>query len=93
MTNYYLLMCEKYGKENAGEDWTSYIEYGTTNLKNIELQKLGIPIHIANFLLENIKEGIYFLDDCLIDINKEKILEQINPETNYEEYNEIMKRL
>lgn len=93
MTNYYLLMCEKYGKENAGEDWTSYIEYGTTNLKNIELQKIGIPIHIANFLLENIKEGIYFQDDCLIDINKEKILEQIDLETNYEEYNEIEKRL
>ena len=93
MTNYYLLMCEKYGKENAGEDWTAYVEYGTTNLKNIELQKLGIPIHIASFLLENIKEGISFQDNILINIDKQKILEQINPEINYEEYNEIMKRL
>lgn len=93
MTNYYLLLCEKYGKENAGEDWTPYVEYGTTNLKNIELQKLGIPIHIASFLLEKITEGIVFQDNCLIEIDKSKILEQINPETNYEEYNEILKRL
>ena len=93
MTNYYLLLCEKYGNENAGEDWTPYVEYGTTNLKNIELQKLGIPIHIASFLLENITEGIVFQDNCLVEIDKSKILEQINPETNYEEYNEILKRL
>lgn len=93
MTNYYLLLCEKYGKENAGEDWTPYVEYGTTNLKNIELQKLGIPIHIASFLLENITEGMVFQDNCLIEIDKSKILEQINPEINYEEYNEILKRL
>ena len=93
MTNYYLLLCEKYGKENAGEDWTKYVEYGTTNLKNIELQKLGIPIHIANFLLDNITEGIVFQENCLIEIDKSKILEQINPETNYEEYNEVLKRL
>lgn len=93
MTNYYLLLCEKYGKENAGEDWTPYIEYGTTNLKNIELQKLGIPMHIASFLLENITEGLVFQDNSLIEIDKSKILEQINQETNYEEYNEILKRL
>lgn len=93
MTNYYLLLCEKYGKENAGEDWTPYVEYGTTNLKNIELQKLGIPIHIASFLLENITEGMVFQDNCLIEIDKSKILEQINPEINCEEYNEILKRL
>lgn len=93
MTNYYLLLCEKYGKENVGEDWTPYVEYGTTNLKNIELQKLGIPIHIASFLLESITEGIVFQDNCLVEIDKSKILEQINPETNYEEYNEVLKRL
>lgn len=93
MTNYYLLMCEKYGKENAGEDWTPYIEYGTTNLKNIELQKIGIPIHIASFLLDNIKEGIEFKENILYNINKDKILEQINKEINFEEYNEIMKKL
>ncbi len=89
MSNYYLLMCEKYGKENAGTDWTTYIEYGTTNLKNIELQKIGIPMHLAKFLLENAKEGIEFKDDILVGIDKAKILSNINEEKNIEEYKEI----
>lgn len=93
MTNYYLLMCEKYGKENAGDDWTVYIEYGTTNLRNIELQKLGISMHLADFLLKNIGEGITFQENYLIDIDKEKILQQISPEKNIEEYNEILRKL
>ena len=89
MSNYYLLMCEKYGKENAGTDWTTYIEYGTTNLKNIELQKIGIPMHLAKFLLENVKEGIEFKEDILVGIDKAKILSNINEEKNSEEYKEI----
>lgn len=93
MTNYYLLMCEKYGKENAGEDWTPYIEYGTLSLKNIELQKLGLSIHVANFLLDNIKEGIKFDGNCLIEIDKEKILGQIDKRENKEEYNEVLDKL
>lgn len=93
MTNYYLLMCEKYGKENAGEDWSQYIEFGTTDLKNIELQKVGIPLHIAKFLIESNNTGITFEGDCLIDINKEKILEQIDKEKNEDAFNEINKRL
>lgn len=93
MSNYYLLMCEKYGKENAGTDWTVYIEYGTTNLKNIELQKIGIPMYLAKFLLENVKEGIEFKEDILVCIDKEKILSNINKEKNSDEYKEIEKIL
>lgn len=93
MSNYYLLMCEKYGKENAGTDWTNYIEYGTTNLRNIELQKIGIPLYLAKFLLENVKDGMEFKGDILVNINKMKILSNINKEKNIDEYNEIEKIL
>ena len=93
MSNYYLLMCEKYGKENAGADWATYIEYGTTDLKNIELQKIGIPMHLAKFLLENIKEGIRFSGTILESINKEKILNSIDKQKNPEEYEELKKIL
>lgn len=93
MSNYYLLMCEKYGKENAGADWTTYIEYGTTDLKNIELQRIGIPMHLAKFLLENIKEGIRFSGTILESINKEKILNSIDKQKNPEEYEELKKIL
>lgn len=93
MSNYYLLMCEKYGKENAGADWTTYIEYGTTDLKNIELQRIGIPMHLAKFLLENIKEGIRFSGTILESINKEKILNSIDKQKNLEEYEELKKIL
>lgn len=93
MSNYYLLMCEKYGKENAGADWTNYIEYGTTNLRNIELQKIGIPLYLAKFLLENVKDGIEFKGDILVNINKTQILSNINKEKNIDEYNEVKKIL
>lgn len=93
MSNYYLLMCEKYGKENAGEDWTNYIEYGTTNLRNIELQKIGIPLYLAKFLLENVKDGIEFKGDILVNIDKIQILSSINKEKNIDEYNEVKKIL
>ena len=93
MSNYYLLMCEKYGKENAGADWTNYIEYGTTNLRNIELQKIGIPLYLAKFLLENVKDGIEFKGDILVNIDKTQILSNINKEKNIDEYNEVKKIL
>lgn len=93
MVNYYLLMCEKYGKEDAGEDWTIFIEYGTTNRKNIELQKLGLPMHLAKFLLENVKEGFKFHNDNLVMIDKEKILGEIDRDKNLDEYNQILKML
>lgn len=93
MSNYYLLMCEKYGKEKAGADWTNYIEYGTTNLKNIELQKVGISLHLAKFLLDNVKDGMEFKGDILINIDKMKILSSINKEKNINEYKEIEKIL
>ena len=50
-------------------------------------------MHIASFLLENITEGLVFQGNSLIEFDKSKILEQISQETNYEEYNEILKRL
>lgn len=93
MTNYYLLMCQKYGKENAGEDWTPYIEYGTTNIKNIEIQKLGISMHLAKFILDNAEEGLKFENNTLIDIDKDRILQMIDKEKYTEEYNEIMKKI
>lgn len=93
MTNYYLLMCKKYNKENAGVDWSEFIEFGTTNQKNIELQKIGIPLHIADFILKNIHEGLKFNENCLVKIDKEKILKQIDKEKNKDEYDEIMKIL
>jgi len=93
MSNYYMLMCEKYGKENAGADWTVYIEYGTTNLKNIELQKIGIPIHLAKFLLDIVKIGIEFKGNVLESIDKEMILDNIDKEKYNDEYNELEKLL
>lgn len=93
MTNYYLLMCEKYGKDNAGADWTDYVEYGTTNRKIIEIQKLGISISTAEFLLSNINKGIEFKDNILTNIDKDLILSQIDHNNNFEEYSEIENKL
>ncbi len=39
--NYYLIVSEKVGKQNAGANWAEYVEYGTTDDIIIELQIIG----------------------------------------------------
>lgn len=89
MTNYYLLMCEKYGKENAGEDWSEFLEYGTTDRRNIELQNVGIPIYIAKIILEEYNEFVTFEENILVDINREALLEKFDKEKYKNEYWEL----
>lgn len=89
MTNYYLLMCEKYGEEEAGEDWSEYLEYGTTNRKNIELQNIGIPIYIAKIILEEYSQFVVFEDETLIELKTKELLANFNKEKYKNEYFEL----
>ena len=50
ISNYQALLSDKDNSSNNRADWESYIEYGTTDNKTIEIQNLGFPRNIAIFL-------------------------------------------
>ncbi|AET66629.1 superfamily II helicase [Desulfosporosinus orientis DSM 765] len=87
-TNYYLIMCEKYGEKNAGANWGDYLEYGTTDLKIIELQNIGLPRHLATYILDNHLDCLEFEDGALINIFEDKIIQDLDK--NKPEYYEFI---
>ena len=50
--NYYNILVERLGEENAGVNWADYLEYGTSDAKIIELQNIGIPRHLSQYILK-----------------------------------------
>ncbi|MBC2579402.1 DEAD/DEAH box helicase [Clostridium sp. DJ247] len=86
--NYYLIISEKYGKQNVGANWAEYLEYGTIDSLTIELQNIGLPRHLSLFILENYSECLEFEDGKLVDL-KEDILKNAIRKENKEEYKEL----
>ena len=58
--NYYNILVENLGEEKAGVNWADYLEYGTSNQKIIELQNIGIPRHLSQYILNNHENCLYF---------------------------------
>lgn len=87
-SNYYDILVEKLGDKNAGENWGNYLEYGTNDLRVIELQNIGIPRHLANFLLENHSDFFVFEDGALLAVKKEALINAMNTESS--EFKELL---
>ncbi|MCI5195938.1 MAG: DEAD/DEAH box helicase [Candidatus Electrothrix sp. AW5] len=76
--NYYEILVEKLGKDKAGKNWGEFLEYGTTDFRIIELQNIGIPRHLANYLLEQYKDFFEFENNILISFDREKLLDDMD---------------
>lgn len=76
--NYYDLLSDKLGKDMAGRNWAEYLEYGTTDPRIIELQNIGIPRHLASYLLKNFQQFFEFDQGVLIKVEKDKLLDNMN---------------
>ena len=76
--NYHELLVDKLGKDLAGENWGEFLEYGSTDLRIIELQNIGIPRHLANYLLQNYSDYFEFDRNILILVKKEMLLNEMN---------------
>ncbi|AJQ95795.1 DEAD/DEAH box helicase [Gynuella sunshinyii] len=87
-SNYYDILAEKLGDKNAGENWGEFLEYGTNDWRIIELQNIGIPRHLANFLLENHSEFFVFEGGSLLSIRKESLIEAMDE--NSPEFKELV---
>lgn len=88
--NYYLLMQEKYGKDDAGANWAEYLEYGTTDFKIIELQNIGFSRHLSKYILDKHAEHLNFDGKNLEAINLERIENDFQKDSDeYQEFKEI----
>ncbi|WP_347332017.1 DEAD/DEAH box helicase [Marinimicrobium locisalis] len=87
-SNYYDILAEKLGDKSAGENWGEFLEYGTNDWRVIELQNIGIPRHLANFLLENHSEFFVFENRALLDIKKEALIDSMDE--NSSEFKELL---
>lgn len=76
--NFYLLLEKKLGGKNVGVNWAEYLEYGTTDYQVIELQNIGIPRHLAMFILKNYSDCLTFEERYLIAFNHNKLLDSID---------------
>lgn len=76
--NYHELLVDKLGKDLAGENWGEFLEYGTMDLRIIELQNIGIPRHLANYLLKNYGDFFEFDRNILVLVKKELLLNEMN---------------
>ncbi len=93
--NYNNILKEKLGTKNSGANWANYLEYGTTDFKVIELQNVGIPRHLAQYILEHHENCLVFNNhNDLIEINHIFMNENFNKFTHeYKEFKDIFPNL
>lgn len=90
LSNYYLLVAGKNGVEVAGEDWSEYLEYGTTDKVIIDLQNVGFPRHIAMLIKENYEEVLVYEENELVDVQTEKLLGLLINDNHKQEHKELL---
>jgi len=93
--NYSNILKEKLGVENAGANWADYLEYGTTDFKVIELQNIGIPRHLAQYILEHHEDCLAFdSNNNLTEVNHILMNETFDKSKHeYKEFKDIFTNL
>lgn len=77
VNNYVLLIEQR--NFSIQNNWSDYLEYGTTDKLIIELQNLGFPRHLATYLMNHHKENFSFNNDGeIFGFNTEKLREEIS---------------
>lgn len=85
--NFYLLLVERLGVKEAGANWAAFLEYGTSDYKIIELQNIGIPRHLAIFILNEHSDCLTFEEQSLVKIDYIKLLDDVD--STSDEYMEL----
>lgn len=86
--NYSLITKEKISDE-VSLRWVDYLEYGTTDTLVISLQTLGIPRHLASFVINNHLDCLTIENSAIVDIDLEKLQASIDATQNSTEYAEL----
>ena len=89
--NYYAMLVEILGEENAGVNWATFLEYGTQNTIVIALQNYGLSRHSADYLFKKFKDCLKIEGDKLIEININKLRSRLSKEEiEYDEISSIL---
>lgn len=89
--NYYAMLVEILGEENAGVNWATFLEYGTQNTVIIALQNYGLSRHSADYIFKKFKDCLKIEGDKLIEINIRKLKIRLNKEEiEYDEISSIL---
>lgn len=89
--NYYAMLVEILGEENAGVNWATFLEYGTQNSIVIALQNYGLSRHSADFLYKNHKDCLTIEGDKLTEINIRKLKQRLSKDAiEYDEISSIL---
>lgn len=90
ISNYQALLKNKEHLNVNVVDWESYIEYGTTDSKIIEIQNLGFPRNIAIFLKDKYSDAFKKNDIGIIcDVDEYYLKNSINRDKYKFEYEEL----
>jgi len=76
----YSLICSHRIGDSLSENWVNYIEYGTTNPVVIALQTIGVPRHLANFIINECPQCVIMEDDTVVSFDDNKLRESIDLE-------------
>lgn len=89
--NYYLISKNVLGEEHAGQDWSEFIEYGTTDKRVIELQNIGFSRGASRYLIGGHGDLLSFSDGGeLLDVKEADLLSAFDKKSeHYEEVLEI----
>jgi superfamily II DNA/RNA helicase len=89
--NYYAMLIEILGEENAGVNWATFLEYGTQNTIVIALQNYGLSRHSADYIFKKFKDCLKIEGDKLIEINIKKLKSRLSKEEiEYDEISSIL---
>lgn len=89
LLNYSLIVSSRLGEKDTGARWVDYLEYGTTNPLIIELQTLGLPRHLADFVIKHHSKCLNFSNEMVVDFDEKQLQEEIDQESFYDEYKEL----
>lgn len=76
--NYYFMLVEILGEDNAGVNWAAFLEYGSRNSTVIALQNYGLSRHTANYIFNKHKNCLKVEGEKLIEINIPKLRQALN---------------
>lgn len=89
--NYYAMLVEILGEDNAGVNWAIFLEYGTQNTIVIALQNYGLSRHSADYIFKKFKDCLKIEGDKLIEINIKKLKSRLSKEEiEYDEISSIL---
>lgn len=89
----YSLICSGRIGDVTSERWVDYIEYGTTNSVVIALQTIGIPRHLAGFIIKEYSQYVVLENEAIVLFDEQGLKVAIDQKQFPEEYKEIKELL